>query len=193
MGNVSYLRYVNSSANVVAINWDNVPAKTKTYLEDSKTDESHPLPTTVADLAKCFHDTKFIGYLTEEPLQMLLDISYHGCVKSISKYRPRIYYEYEGFNQINFVEFHPGSRECVLGETRFDFRRSTDEDDIMRILDIIHVMEKELEKRDVESMDKPSTNIILKKYGNAGTKTMRLNGLEWKLLPFDELIQRTCL
>lgn len=195
MGNVSYFRYANGSAETTIIHWADVPTKTKHYLEDSylplRDDEAKTdsFPSTIAKLGKCFHERKFISYLTEEPLQMLLDITYHGCRKDDdnTKSNPRLYYEFEGFNQINSIEFYPGTRECVLGETRFKYRQPSDiewddhdayekyyEAKQEKIMEIINATEKELEKQSGE---------------NATKNHIEIDNVVWERCPFDDLIK----
>ena len=137
MGDPSYLRFVPSSCATIPIDWTKVPeASKKLLLEgwgndyseiDAESDESDfegsikklPLPATIDDLAKMFHESKFFGYMTSELCTILLDISEFGLAKPYPTEAfglpvgPRFYMKY--LSQIWFVLFVPGSRRGITG------------------------------------------------------------------------------
>ncbi|KIJ94513.1 hypothetical protein K443DRAFT_110298 [Laccaria amethystina LaAM-08-1] len=108
MGDPSNLRFVPSSCASIPIDW----TKRGTF-------KKRPLPATIDDLAKMFHETKFFGYLTSELCTLLLDISEFGLAElpRLTENRlpvgPRFYMKY--LSQIWFVLFVPGSRRGITG------------------------------------------------------------------------------
>lgn len=70
------------------------------------------LPRTLAELAEELNDTKLCGYLNAAMIAAFNELSRilepNGCF-------PRIYYEYEGWDEVWFLEFHPGESRINLG------------------------------------------------------------------------------
>ncbi|KIL64214.1 hypothetical protein M378DRAFT_63700, partial [Amanita muscaria Koide BX008] len=138
MGDPSSLRFVPASQSATPIDWTRVPEATKKYLigqygYDWETRNDKPLPATIADLAKLFDETKFFGYFKSSLLVALMDISEFGLQPtpstlggSIAQVGPRFYMKYT--EQVWFLLFAPGTRECVVGYSD-DLVRNYDEDE----------------------------------------------------------------
>ncbi|EDR08770.1 uncharacterized protein LACBIDRAFT_327083 [Laccaria bicolor S238N-H82] len=92
-----------------------------TYWSDSEGSvKTRPLPATIDDLAKMFHECKFFGYMTPEICALLLDISEFG----LAEHRPtntiiglpvgpRFYMKF--LEQIWFILFVPRYRYGISG------------------------------------------------------------------------------
>jgi hypothetical protein len=124
MGNPSYLRFIPTSVSKTPINWTNVPeaskkALTQSYAYNWEKDVPKRLPKTIAGLAKLFNETKFVGYFTSDILTALMDISEFGLKaanptgQSLAQVGPRFYMTY--VDQVWFILFQPGKRDCILG------------------------------------------------------------------------------
>jgi hypothetical protein len=124
MGNPSHLRFIPTSVSKTPINWTNVPEASKkvltqSYAYDWKRDVPKRLPKTIAGLAKLFDETKFVGYFTSDILTALMDISEFGLQtakptgQSFTQVGPRFYMTY--VDQVWFILFQPGKRDCILG------------------------------------------------------------------------------
>ncbi|KIK06042.1 hypothetical protein K443DRAFT_674606 [Laccaria amethystina LaAM-08-1] len=134
MGDPSDLRFVPSSC--TTIDWIKVPEASKqlllkgwgTYYSESDTEsdsdskgsfKKRPLPATIGDLAKMFHESKFFGYMRADLCTLLLDISEFGLAKPLPTATfglpvgPRFYMKY--LEQIWFILFVPGSRDGISG------------------------------------------------------------------------------
>jgi hypothetical protein len=126
MGNPSYLRFIPASVLKTPINWTNVPeaskkALTQSYAYNWEKDVPKRLPKTIAGLAKLFNETKFVGYFTSDILIALMDISEFGLKatnptgQSLAQVGPRFYMTY--VDQVWFILFQPGKRDCILGSS----------------------------------------------------------------------------
>ena len=118
MGDPSDLRFVPASIANIPIDWSRVPEASKKKLcqnwgYDWENEVERPLPTTVADLAKWFDETKFFGYFEPSVCTILMDISEFGFPDYARQVGPRFYMKY--LQQIWFLLFTPGKRDCIVG------------------------------------------------------------------------------
>ena len=124
MGDPSSLCFIPASGSTIPIDWTHIPeaskkALTESYGYDRETDDFKPLPATVGDLAKMFDERKFFGYFESNLLTTLMDISEFGLQattptgRSIAQVGPRFYMKY--LNQVWFLLFTPGKRDCIMG------------------------------------------------------------------------------
>lgn len=74
-------------------------------------------PTTLADMARRWHDTKFCGYFDEDYITALQEFCRH--LVPYGSY-PRIYYEYEGYDIFWCLEFIPGTDIIQSGQYRYN-------------------------------------------------------------------------
>ncbi|KAK2465668.1 hypothetical protein APHAL10511_002212 [Amanita phalloides] len=133
MGDPSNLIFVPASAAATPIDWTRVSEDTKKFLirkygYDWEKEEYKPLPATVGDLAKMFDESKFFGYFSPDILNVLMDISEFGLLPARRPHGfrsvgpdfgpagPRFYMTY--LDEVNFFLFAPGTRECVVGNSR---------------------------------------------------------------------------
>jgi len=131
MGETSFLRFVPTSSANIPIHWTKVPEASKRFLldqwgndySDPYTTKKRPLPATIDDLAKMFHDTKFFGYIYSLPklCTLLLDISEFGLAEATTaeanglQVGPRFYMKWH--RQVWFVLFTPGQRDGIIGHS----------------------------------------------------------------------------
>jgi hypothetical protein len=135
MGDPSDLIYIPASSAAVPIDWTRVPETSKKYLLDHygynwETDEHRPLPATVGELAKMFDETKFFGYYRPELCTLLMDISEFGLQAPPGPGMdagPRFYMTY--LEEVWYLLFTPGDRECFSGYSEKVNRREYDGDD----------------------------------------------------------------
>lgn len=62
-------------------------------------------------MAEALDESKLFGYLTEDMKQALLELNYH--LVPYGSY-PRIYFDYEGSDVINCLEFIPGQNNIHI-------------------------------------------------------------------------------
>ena len=128
MGNYSYLLYMLNAKNAIIdkdtlmkkINADNSEDYIYTWSDDFKNVK------TIEDLANYKHDQKFIGYITPETINTLCKISLYTKYNEQQEDKtqhPRIYFEYEGWDEIYFIEFHLGTEKVLCGSHAFDFNQ----------------------------------------------------------------------
>lgn len=109
MGTYSWFITTRNNAEGCKINWEAMD--TEKIFKSSVLKHcyhSSPRPETVLEVAKQFDERKLIGYLTNDILEALYEFSKqlipYGCF-------PRLYYDYEGDDQIWCIEFVPGSKQ----------------------------------------------------------------------------------
>ncbi|NBR61414.1 MAG: hypothetical protein EBT86_07150, partial [Actinobacteria bacterium] len=75
MGNYSYLKKVVNNANGCRINWDkaNTEKLFKHWLMEDVYKLKDKRPETLADMAKKWDDTKFVGYLDNDYIESLME------------------------------------------------------------------------------------------------------------------------
>ena len=135
MGDPSDLLYVPASAATVPIDWTRIPEASKKYLLDYwsydwETKEHRPLPGTVGELAKMFDENKFFGYYRPELCTLLMDISEFGLRAAPGpgmEAGPRFYMTY--LEEVWFLLFAPGTRNCISGYSEKVDRRTYNGDD----------------------------------------------------------------
>lgn len=109
MGNYSILRGTRNNANDCIINWDAMDIS-KLYknfiLEDEHKKPAVKRAKSLGEMAELWNSTKFVGYFDNDTITALCEFSrnllQYGC-------RPRLYYEFEGWNQLWCLEFVPGT------------------------------------------------------------------------------------
>jgi hypothetical protein len=130
MGNVSWLRKLLNCPENCKINWDaaDVEKLCREYVikllykgEDCFCNEEYEKddkgrPRTLADLAKVLSNTKFIGYLDNNYVESLQELC--RILEPCGSF-PRLYYEYEGFDELWCMEFHPGTTDILLSSYQF--------------------------------------------------------------------------
>ena len=69
------------------------------------------------------HNTKFIQYLTPRSIKTLMLISLYTefTDEAENKENPRIYYEYEGWDELYYIEFELGTENVYYGYKAFNF------------------------------------------------------------------------
>ena len=108
MGNYSFLRAVRNNPDKCMIDWDHMQKDeiTHYHLVEYVSSSNEDRPKTLQEMAERWNETKFIGYITPEYVQSLIEFCKglipYGC-------NPRLYYEHEGMEQIWCVEFVPGT------------------------------------------------------------------------------------
>jgi hypothetical protein len=126
MGDPSSLRLVPASSASIPIDWDRVPEASKKFLlRGWRSDQG--LPATVGDLANTLDDSKFFGYFGSSLCTLLMDISEFGLVGRGTQVGPRFYMKY--LEQVWFILFMPGKRDCISGYSHDIIRRYDDEYD----------------------------------------------------------------
>ena len=109
MGNYSWLFDTRNNAEGCLINWDAMDAEQfkNVYILDKEYNKSPAeRAKTLADRARVWHDTKFIGYFDESYVSALEEFCRH--LVPYGSY-PRLYYDYEGWEELWCIEFIPGS------------------------------------------------------------------------------------
>jgi hypothetical protein len=132
----SDLLYVPTSAAAVSIDWTRVPEASKKYFLDVgwaydwETNMHRPLPATVGELAKMFDQKKFFAYYQPELCTLLMDISEFGLQVAPGtgmEAGPRFYMTF--LNEVWYLLFMPGIRDCISGYSEKVVRRTYDGDD----------------------------------------------------------------
>lgn len=121
MGNYSYLITTNEAAKQCNVRWEDVnPLKLTgraSYIKDMYDAEDESQPDTISQIAEMLDSTKIFGYLTNDFIEALQEIS-KCCVfeaEDTTANKPRIYYEVEDFEHLSYLEFHPGNSKIVVG------------------------------------------------------------------------------
>jgi len=113
MGNYSLFITACNGADICTINWCNANAELINrvwQLQDAR-DEAHA--NTLLALAHFLNDKKLCGYLDENYVVGLCEVS--RITTAPMRCTPRIYFEEEGFNRIYFFEFMPGVAAVNIG------------------------------------------------------------------------------
>jgi hypothetical protein len=129
MGDPSSLRLVPASSASIPIDWDRVPEASKKFLLRGWRCEQG-LPATVGDLANVLDDSKFFGYFGPSLCTLLMDISEFGLQAAAGRgtqVGPRFYMKY--LEQVWFILFMPGKRDCISGYSHDIIERYDDEYD----------------------------------------------------------------
>lgn len=136
MGNYSYLIYTLNCKNTIIdikkvldfiSNKDNYQHDDWDYASIDENDIKEFKIVSLEDYAKSKHDRKFIQYLTPNSIKTLQIISkYTTSTNEIDK-NPKIFYEYEGWDELYYIEFVLGTEKIYLGYYAFDFDEQNDE------------------------------------------------------------------
>lgn len=114
MGNYSWLRASRNAPEICRINWSAMDT-TKLFkhwiLQDCYEAKDEERPSTLADMAKRWDDTKFCGYFTNEYIEALGEFT--RCLMPYNSF-PRLYYENEGWDELWCLEFHPGTTTILI-------------------------------------------------------------------------------
>ena len=126
MGNYSLLYTMLNSPEKCLIDWSKADT-TKLYkLASLKRMHIENRPTTLKDVADCWNDTKFIGYLDKDNIDATIEFC--RCLIPYGQL-PRLYYEFEGCDTICCFEFHPGTTTVMYAATYYSIEmRERDED-----------------------------------------------------------------
>lgn len=113
MGNYSYLFATGNGAKRCKIVWSKCKPLKQWILKELQEKNKNM---TLARFAKKLHDTKFISYLDNEYITDLIEINKHLELKDKKEYyTPRLYFDYEGWNDLYYIEFHPGTEKIFQG------------------------------------------------------------------------------
>jgi hypothetical protein len=128
------IRFIPDSSASTPIDWTRVPEASKKFLlagwgYDWETQSDRPLPATVGDLAKMFSaNGRFFGYFRSILCTLLMDISEFG-LEVVSgpgtQVGPRFYMKH--MEQVWFLLFMPGKRDCISGYSEDIIREEVDE------------------------------------------------------------------
>lgn len=119
MGNYSWLRALRNNPEGCIINW-NAMNTSKLYMnyhlmcEHEKPENERAK--TLADMAHIWNDTKFVGYFDKDYITALQEFTLHLKPYDCT---PRLYYEYEGWEELWYIEFIPGTEIVNYGVCRF--------------------------------------------------------------------------
>ena len=133
MGNYSYFLYASSNASSYKIDWSRVGKTAKNYFKGHYGFDLETI-TNLEEFCKAFHDLKFIGYMDNELIFSLIDLNEHGLTRNKEDTESiRIYYDYEGFDQVHCLEFYPGTRKILHGiykfnDSSFEYKKNEDDD-----------------------------------------------------------------
>lgn len=121
MGNYSYLITTNEAAKKCKVRWEDVNPTKLTgrayHIKDMYDAENESQPNTISQIAEMLNSTKLFGYLTNDYIESLQEIS-KCCILEVedtTANKPRIYYEVEDFEHLSYLEFYPGSSKIVVG------------------------------------------------------------------------------
>jgi hypothetical protein len=109
MGNYSWLVTTRNNAEGCKIDWDSMDTNLlfKDYhLQDEYKKDKNERCKTLAEMAEIWDDTKFCSYFDEPYIMALQEFCRH--LKPCGSH-PRLYYDYEGFDQLWCLEFVPGT------------------------------------------------------------------------------------
>lgn len=109
MGNYSWLITTRNQPENCEIDWSAMNTNLlyrHWLLEECHKEAEDVRPHTLEQMAKRWHDTKFCGYFDEDYIKSLQEFCLH--LKPYGSY-PRLYYDYEGFEQLWCLEFIPGT------------------------------------------------------------------------------------
>ena len=104
MGTYSFYLTSRNNAKDCKINWAAMDKNKifKSYVLQN----SYESTTTLEEVAKNFDESKLFGYMTQEFIEALIEFNKnlvpYGC-------HPKIYYDYEGSNDLVGLEFIPGT------------------------------------------------------------------------------------
>lgn len=103
------------------IDWDSM-LTSKLYkswlLEHCHQEGPEKQPRTLEQMANRWHDTKFCGYWDEGYIEALQEFCKH--LKPYGSH-PRLYYEYEGYDQLWCLEFIPGTG--IVNWATYDYHK----------------------------------------------------------------------
>jgi len=124
MGQYSWLIGTRNAAESCKINWaamnKDVISKSRALLECYE--DSMP---TLMEVAKRLDDTKLMGYLGSDLVNALVEFNKHLVPYGSF---PRIYYDYEGMNQVWALEFIPGESYVHLLKISYNSMIAADSD-----------------------------------------------------------------
>jgi hypothetical protein len=118
MGNYSYFVAALNNAAACAIDWDAMD--TSILYKDYHLEDEHKKPAeerakTLADMGAVWHGSKFIGYLNADYIAALMEFTRHLAPCGA---HPRLYFEFEGYDELWVVEFVPGAGIVNIGSRR---------------------------------------------------------------------------
>jgi hypothetical protein len=118
MGNLSWLQKMMNSPEKCLINWEkaNTDKLFKHWLLQDTYLSEDERPKTLADMANVWNDTKFIGYLNNSYIEALIE--FNRILEPYGSF-PRLYFEYEGFDELWCLEFHPGTDIILMNVFTF--------------------------------------------------------------------------
>ena len=129
------LRLIPASSASTPIDWTRVPEASKKVLlngwgYDWEEDVARPLPPTIGDLAHMFDESNFFGYFRSNLCTLLMDISEFG-LEAVSgpgtQVGPRFYMKH--MEQVRFLLFMPGKRDCISGYSEDIIGKHNDKDE----------------------------------------------------------------
>lgn len=123
MGNFSYLiDFINCEG--ATIDWAKVVSETageaNYHMNSDHQDERYPLLDTYEKLARALSNTKLYGYFSPEKNNILQTISKYSSLPP-SGAHPIMFFEYEGFDEIAWIEFLPGESNVLYKTHKFQW------------------------------------------------------------------------
>lgn len=106
MGNYSFLRAFRNNPKECIIDWDRMNKSNLTHYYFTELPQESNHPTNMEEMANYLNEKKLAGYFTKELIESLEELC-KGLVPYGSN--PRLYFEYEGMEQIWCLEFVPGT------------------------------------------------------------------------------------
>jgi len=169
------------------INWETVPDLSKQILQERFIPQETLSLLNISNFAafaKIFNDCKFCGYMTEDILSLLLDVSQHGSLEKDKRTIVRFYYEWA--SEIHMIQLELGTRKGMVGIQKF-----YEEMEKEKIDSLIEISEEEFMKlcRDKDHQ----LNIISKGQDVmiAPLDNLDVGFQQWSLFSIDECIKET--
>lgn len=109
MGNYSWLTATRNQPENCEIGWNAMDTNLlykEWLLEECHKETADKRPLNLDQMANRWHDTKFCGYWDQDYIVALQEFCKH--LKPYGSH-PRLYYDYEGFDQLWCLEFIPGT------------------------------------------------------------------------------------
>jgi hypothetical protein len=124
MGNYSYLLYVTNNCKKTLIDISKIPDSGNNDYIYTFSDEFKNIKT-LQDFAEYKNGGKLFGYMTQDTIKTIESISQNSIInnddKEYENNHPRMYFEYEGWDEIYYLEFIVGHSIVNVGKHAFNF------------------------------------------------------------------------
>lgn len=125
MGNYSWLQELRNNPENCEIDWDSMDTN-RLYkhwlLQECHMESPEKRPQNLDQMAKRWHNTKFCGYWDEHYVIALQEFCKH--LKPYGSH-PRLYYDYEGYDQLWCIEFIPGTE--IVNWAVYNYHKDMDD------------------------------------------------------------------